>query len=129
MKLLLSLVIGSMLTLASFASDALEVIEIEGVLRFSDGSSIYSLHKDGRFELIPEGMSGRTISGTWKSDDGLIRVEGVWSWMNGFSTPNDVRIMRLQVTPRSEKEKTSLRGELVTKVYFTIESIQKKEGP
>ena len=128
MKLLLSLVISSMLTIASFAADALEVIEKEGVLRFSDGSSIYALHKDGRFELTPEGMSGRTISGVWKSDDGLIRIEGVWSWMNGYSIPDDMRIMRLQVIPRGEKEKVGLRSELVTKVYFTIESIQKKKG-
>ena len=107
MKLLLSVIISLMLTLASFAADALEVIEKEGVLRFSDGSSIYALYKDGRFELMPAGMSGRTISGIWKPDDGLICVEGLWSWMNGLSAPNDTRIMRFQVSPRDEKKKSA----------------------
>jgi hypothetical protein len=106
-----------------------EAIEKEGVFRFSDGSSIYSFHKDGSFDLNPCGGSGRTIKGSWKKVDGFIQVEGEWAWINGVSTPGDIRIMKLQINthPLFGKETAGMHKQSVSKVYFTIESIYKKK--
>jgi hypothetical protein len=108
------------------AKDAFEVIEKDGALRFSDGSSIYSFQKDGGFELGPVSMSGRKIVGKWRREEAFFIIEGEWTWSNGVFQPGDIRIMRLYFSPTEEKEEVGYRKEAVTKGYFTIESLQKK---
>jgi hypothetical protein len=114
--------------LPAFGDGVSEVIEKEGVFKFSDGSSIYTFHKNGSFELNPCGMSGRTITGNWKKVDSFFQVEGEWSWVNGLSIPGDMRIMKLHINthPSFGKETAGMNKESVSKVYFTIESITKK---
>lgn len=104
-----------------------EITEKEGTLRFSDGSSIYSFYENGSFQLNPCGMSGRTIKGSWKEVDGFIRVEGEWSWVNGFSEADDFRVMRMHVIvdPSRPNKTAGMNDVPVSQVYFTIESIQK----
>jgi len=129
MKNLFLLLILAITSLPAFCDGVSEIIEKEGVFRFSDGSSIYSFHKDGSFDLNPCGMSGRTIKGNWKKVDDLIQVEGEWGWLNGTLKPDDIRIMRLQISTQSswEKETAGMNKLPVSRVYFTIESITKKE--
>ncbi|MBT64041.1 MAG: hypothetical protein CML13_12600 [Puniceicoccaceae bacterium] len=129
MKKLLLLFILAVTSLPAFGDGVSEVIEKEGILKFSDGSSIYTFHKDGSFDLNPCGMSGRTIRGNWKEVDRFIQVEGEWSWVNGLSVPGDIRIMELHINthPSFGKETAGMNDQSVSKVYFTIESIYKKK--
>ena len=85
---------------------AYQIIEKEGRLAFTDGSSYYDFEKDGTFHSGPLGLSGRTIEGTWKlatTNDfaGTLVIQGMWSWMNGISAINDKREMMMSVYPRT----------------------------
>ena len=106
------------------------IIENEGHLSISDGSSIYIFKKDGTFSLRPHGMSGRTIRGKWKKgdeDDRSFIVEGRWTWINGISLDNDERIMKLWIYPLSgEKEAVGYDNYSVFKCYFLIDELRKK---
>ena len=56
----------------------------------------YEVNKDGTFVLQPEGLSGETIRGVWRSADSLhVTVTGKWGWANGVSLANDFRRMTL----------------------------------
>ena len=71
----------------------------DGVVAFSDGSSLYRVFADGRFTLDPLGMSGRTVVGRWRSEDGRVFViTGQWGWVNGVSRDDDYRCMTLALT-------------------------------
>lgn len=106
------------------------IIEKEGYLSISDGSSIYIFQKDGSFSLRPLGMSGRTIEGKWKKgneDERSFLVEGRWTWINGASLNNDERIMKLWIFPLSgEKETVGYDNYSVYKCYFLIDELKKK---
>ena len=107
-----------------------KIIEKEGCLIISDGSSIYTFQKDGTFSLRPHTISGRTIQGTWKKgndDDRSFVVEGRWTWSNGASLNNDERIMKLWIFPLSgEKEIVAYDRQSVYKCYFLIDELRKK---
>jgi hypothetical protein len=76
-----------------------QIINRDGRFVFSDGSSYYSLEKDGSFHSGPLGMSGRTIDGRWKPDgSSRFVIEGRWSWLNGLSATNDRRRMAIGVS-------------------------------
>jgi hypothetical protein len=79
---------------------ATDIVQQEGQFIFSDNSSVYVFKKDGTFNSCPLGMSGRTITGTWKADEPLFEIQGVWSWINGLSALDDRRKMILYVSPR-----------------------------
>ena len=91
-------------------------------MSIADGSSIYTFRKDGTFELVPVGMSGRWIKGTWKQkkdNERLFEIKGEWKWMNGAQIPDDFRIMTLAIYPLyGEKGKIGYRKIEVYKCYF-----------
>jgi hypothetical protein len=122
----------------------LGIINQEGELVVSDGSSYYDFRKDGRFISGPiDGISGRVIDGTWtiqgdKNARSLcvdLVVKGTWSWVNGVSALNDRRTMVMAVYALDPKFETypkqiGIYGmeEKTFKVrhgYFIIESMEK----
>ena len=85
---------------------AYQIIQKEGRLVFTDGSSYYDFERNGLFYSGPLGLSGRTIEGTWKlatANDfaGPLVIQGTWGWVNGFSAINDTREMMMSVYPRT----------------------------
>lgn len=76
------------------AAEPLELIKREGELVLTDSSSFFVFKADGTFQSFPNGMSGRTFAGTWKSPPGepqIFEVLAVQSWLNGGSVPDDQR--------------------------------------
>jgi len=87
------------------------IIQKEGRLVFTDGSSFYDFEKNGTFRSGPTGLCGRTIDGRWKPKDSsspdTFVVRGIWGWMNGVSAINDYREMTLSIYAMSlEPKKT-----------------------
>jgi hypothetical protein len=88
-----------MLTALSLAgmlltAEPLELIKTEGELVLTDSASFFVFKADGTFQSFPTGMSGRTLSGTWKSPPGepqIFEVIALHSWLNGVSAPDDYR--------------------------------------
>ena len=132
MKFAISILIAAVLPVS--AADEFiapeKIIEKEGCLSISDGSSIYTFQKNGTFSLRPYTISGRTIQGIWKKGDdtdGSFIVEGRWAWINGASLNNDERIMKLWIYPLSgEKEIVAYDRQSVYKCYFLIDELIKK---
>jgi hypothetical protein len=111
-----------------------EIVEAEGVFAFSDGSSYYIFRKDGTFGMGPVGLSGRTISGTWRSlDSPVFEIAGTWSWVNGVSERNDRRRMKIYVAPVRDLQPSDISAghhpQGVTKiysVYFFVDELVKE---
>ena len=124
----------------------LQVINQEGELIISDGSSYYAFKKDGQFLSGPiDGISGRVISGKWKCEgspdsmSAVFDIEGNWEWVNGTFSLHDVRLMKMAVYHIGSEFESypkptggdvyGMEGEKsfrVYKCYFIIESIEKK---
>ena len=99
------------------------VLETHSVFRFTDGSSVYCFSADGSFLMEPSGLCGRAVEGTWITDDyGVFTIEGLWTWYNGASVPNDRRRMTLTVTLLTEQADSS-GGFAFWPVYFTVEEV------
>jgi len=127
---ILILVFLASVTMAEDLLKPLDVINQEGQLVLSDGSSVFIFKKDRSFESGPHGLSGRTIKGTWKEHkSGGYLVEGKWDWINGLSQPNDFRTMVLHIGWISdEAQELNLQqyGKIrLRKAYFFIDSLQK----
>lgn len=121
--------------LAADYPEPLKIIQAEGQFVFTDGSSYYSLKKDGTFKSGPLGLSGREITGTWKSDDRLFVIEGRWGWMNGVSPVDDRRKMTLYISAPTSTETVKgmspVDGSVNVKIYkcyFLIEDLRKVEA-
>jgi len=70
----------------------LQALEKYRRVTISDGASYYSFSNDHSFSSGPVGLSGRTLSGTWKmTGDGRFTVIAEWGWVNGVSQPGDFR--------------------------------------
>ncbi|PKN58791.1 MAG: hypothetical protein CVU56_03765 [Deltaproteobacteria bacterium HGW-Deltaproteobacteria-14] len=112
---------------ASEPASVREALTADGVLAFSDGSSVYRIHADGRFALDPLGISGRTVAGTWESDDDRVFVvTGKWGWVNGLSRDDDYRRMTLAVSVvPGEGPPPGMDGATLTRVYLVIEELVK----
>lgn len=113
-----------------------QIIREESKFIFTDGSSYYLFNKDGTFKSEPLGISGRTISGTWKVQDNLFTIEGKWGWVNGLSRNDDYRKMVVFINnPTSSEILERLSpsfGSLNVKIYkcyFEIEDLQKIVNP
>ncbi len=94
----------------SVPPSAYQIIQKEGRLAFTDGSSYYDFERNGTFYSGPLGLSGRTIEGTWKLATvndfaGPLVIQGTWGWANGFSAVNDRREMTMAVYPRTGQPK------------------------
>jgi hypothetical protein len=84
--------------------EAMTIIQKEGQLVFTDGSSYYLFQKDGIFNSGPVSASGRTIQGKWTSNGTRFVIEGQWGWLNGLSQVNDFRRLALDVFPGCTKQ-------------------------
>lgn len=104
-----------------------EALTADGVLAFTDGSSVYRIHADGRFALGPRGISGRTVEGTWKSDDDHVFViTGKWGWVNGLSRDDDYRRMTLAVSVvPGEGPPPGMDGATLAPVYLVFDELVK----
>jgi hypothetical protein len=120
----------SVLPLAADLVDVPAVLERDGMLVLSDGSSVFLFHPDGAFEMGPIGMSGRTIKGRWKEDRPMLIVQGTWSAVNGISREGDIREMTIflgWLASDTYEVGTAFHGKLqVHKAYFTIEALSTK---
>ena len=121
--------------LAAEYREPLKIIQGEGQFVFTDGSSYYSLKKDGSFKSGPLGLSGREIMGTWKAHDNLFLIEGRWGWMNGASPVDDRRKMTLYISTPTAVETVKTMSPVdesvnvkIYKCYFLIEELQKVEA-
>jgi hypothetical protein len=131
----LFLVFSASAALAANFPEPLQIIQEEGQFVFTDGSSYYQFKKDGTFKSGPLGISGREISGTWKSPDPrfpMFVIQGRWSWINGLSPRDDYRKLTLYIGhPVSVEtvEQLSLvgggRNVKVYKCYFMVDELQK----
>lgn len=106
-----------------------ELIEEEGLLAFTDGSSSYQFYADGSFFMEPVSLCGRAVEGTWEwLDESRVEIDGIWSWYNGISAIDDRRRMIVYMYLRSDVTEPA---ELIWRtpdavfhdVYFTVEEL------
>jgi hypothetical protein len=97
---IITLVLQLFICSVVFAGESFEnLIKKEPQISVSDGSSIYTFGSDGRFNLEPAGVSGRSIQGKWIiNGEKNIEITGKWGWTNGLSKENDHRTMILSIT-------------------------------
>jgi hypothetical protein len=104
-----------------------QVIKSEGTVSISDGSSIFSFNKDGKFTQEPLGLSGMTVNGKWKvANNTIFTITGNWSWINGLSPESDYRKMIMFIYP-GEFGSLDRFGEPVRiyRTYFIIDELIK----
>ncbi len=101
-----------------------EYLKAHDTYAYSDGSSVFTFHKDHSFRLDPVGMSGRTIEGVWTKVDGGLLVTGQWTWVNGLSVDDDYREMLLHVSPLpGEPTKVGMRKVEVQPTYAVVDKV------
>ena len=125
--------------LAALPPSASQIIQREGRLVFTDGSSFYDFEKNGTFHSGPMGMSGRTIEGHWKQQFSSFVIQGTWGWVNGFSAINDQRQLTLAIYPQAvESKKRKSEGMIwmpssgpvkIYRCYFVVEELVKLPKP
>jgi hypothetical protein len=76
--------------------DPAKVLETNGVLTITDGSSFYVFRTNGTFSSMPvDGFSGRTFHGTWTPDfsSAVAKFTAVaqMGWINGISSGDEYR--------------------------------------
>jgi hypothetical protein len=122
--------LGMISTRADDFRSALQVINSEGSLTINDGSSFYTFKKDGSFLSGPCGISGRTMSGSWRAPGGdtsktvLFEIDAQVGWMNGIQPPHDFRTIKMWVYPGFYRDKSATAGPY--KCYFLIDEMKKK---
>jgi hypothetical protein len=127
--------------IASEYSSVFDLIQKEGQFMFADGSSYFLFKKDSSFESGPLGISGRSITGTWKrAGENSLVIEGNWSWVNGLSDPNDIRRLTITVyspfilQPDRESDRAKIRARRypaqtpLYKCYFIVDELMKMPG-
>lgn len=110
-----------------------KIVDEEGSISFTDGSSIYMFRSDGSFTSGPHsGASGRTIEGFWSRNRSV--VYGEWKWINGLYNSADFRRMEFHMgspptlitDERAEKVNSFLGREVkLYEFYFIIEELVK----
>lgn len=111
-----------------------KVIETEGALVISDGSSKYIFCKGGRFESRPVGISGRTMRGYWeRNKDGQFVVVVLLGWVNGLSGNDEYRRIVFSIYDiyrESQPKRTASQPKNpVYSTYFLIEEFVRIEKP
>lgn len=113
----------------------LELIKAEGELTLTDNASFFVFKSDGTFLSFPNGMSGRTMKGTWTSPPGeplRFEVLAVQSWMNGASAPDDHRKLSFAIYGGKMRPFSPQLGASVEKVfdgYWILEELSKAPKP
>ena len=118
-------------------TDPMTVLNSEGMLVVSDGSSIYRFNKDGTFISHPQGMSGRAFSGRWTAKESQpteFTAVAKYSWMNGPSANDDYREISFVLNPgKVRAPDMRIIGEAGYKhifdCYFLIEELKKVPKP
>ena len=114
-------------------TDPMTVLNSEGLLVLSDGSSLYRFNKDGTFYSHPRGMSGRVFKGTWTQTDkdaAILTAVAEHSWQNGSSAIDDYRQITFNIYPGKVRPSDQRAiGEAgykhVFDCYFIIEDLKK----
>ena len=124
------LIVGMMINAAP-----LELIKAEGELTLTDNASFFVFKADGTFLSFPNGMSGRTMKGTWTSPPGeplRFEVLALQSWMNGASAPDDWRKLSFAIYDGKARPFSPQLGASVKKVfdgYWILEELSKAPKP
>ena len=132
---MLHLALALLLTAEPEPRGALELIKAEGELVLTDTASFFVFKADGTFQSSPNGMSGRTLSGTWKSAPGeplLFEVIAQHSWLNGASAKDDYRKLVFAIYPGTTRAFTPSLGASVKRVfdgYWLIQELTKVAKP
>ncbi len=117
--------------------DPVSVLNSEGLLVVSDGSSIYRFNKDRTFYSHPIGMCGRAFRGTWSAKDNQptkFTAIAEYYWQNGSSAVDDYREITFLIYPGQNRPSSPRRiGEAGYKqifdCYFIIEELKKITKP
>ena len=117
-------------------AEPLELIKTEGELVLTDNASFFVFKADGTSQSFPSGISGRTLTGTWKNPPGepaIFEVIALHSWMNGASLPDDYRKINFAIY--SGKTKAITPGPMASSVkkvfegYWLIQELTKVPKP
>jgi hypothetical protein len=134
---ILLLIASTALAAENNSTDPMTVLDSEGLLVVSDGSSIYRFNKDGTFLSHPSGMSGRAFRGTWTAKDrqpSKFTAIAELYWQNGFSAVDDYREITFliypgHVRPASQRSIGEAGYEHIFDCYFIIEELKKIPKP
>mgnify|MGYP003589691021 CR=1 FL=1 len=134
---ILFLVASTVLAAEDDRIDPMTVINSEGLLVLSDGSSIYRFNKDGSFYSHPMGLCGRVFRGTWSAKDSqptTFTAIAKYSWQNGASAIDDYREISFAVysgTLRPSDHRYFGEGGYtnIFDCYFLIQELKKIPKP
>lgn len=100
-----------------------DIITREGRLALTDGISVLTFEKDGKFLMRPTHGDGRMAMGTWrwsgKSPHSFL-IEAEWRWTNKYSVPPDMRRVLFTIEKFTGKQ-MKLRGQTVHEAEFSLE--------
>jgi len=113
-----------------------DVLQSDGYLLISDGSSYYAFKGDGTFLSFAHGISGRTFAGTWIKSQGdplKLEVRAKMGWDNGFQ-PGEYRRIVFFVYGGNKRavEKSEFRANGYKDLfegYFIIDEMTPIEKP
>lgn len=124
------------LTASLLTTAPAELLESDGELVLFDGASLFVFKADGSFESMPNGMSGRTLSGKWKNPPGeplIFEVIATQSWLNGVSMKDDYRKLSFAIYDGTTKPfSPTLGAPAVKKVfdgYWLLQELTKTTKP
>lgn len=110
--------------------DPHHVIEEDGSITLSDGSSYYTFSRGGGFLSGPIGKTGRRLEGSWKADavlePGFFTVVASYEWMEGETWKKEgYRRIRFRIGPG---QKRPFREQMVPAIsefhaYLVIEEV------
>jgi len=118
--------------------DPVKVLETNGVLTITDGSSFYVFRTNGTFTSGPvDGFSGRTFVGTWSPDFSnavaKFTVVARMGWINGISSGDEFRKIVFFIYVGHEKQAGTDYRYSPTKTifdcYFIIDELVKIPKP
>lgn len=123
------------LTASLLSTAPADLLRTDGELVLFDGASLFVFKADGTFESMPNGMSGRTLSGKWKNPPGepaIFEVVATQSWLNGASSRDDYRKLSFAIYDGTTKAFTATLGASVKKVfdgYWLLQELTKVPKP
>jgi hypothetical protein len=134
-RVLIVILLNIFITNTSIADGTFEnEINLVPQIAISDGSSIFIFKRTGDFNLIPVGVSGREIAGTWRmKENGYIEITGTWKWENGLSVDDDhrrmiVHISNLEKASEEYTKSITYKNIELWKADLTIKHISKING-
>ena len=134
---ILFLLASTALAADSNVTDPMTVLNSEGLLVLSDGSSLYRFNKDGTLYSHPLGLSGRAFSGTWTAIDSqptIFTAIANFYWQNGASEIDDYReitfaIYSGKLRPSNPQSIGETAYAKIFDCYFIIQELKKVPKP